>query len=123
MNYLKKEIKEHLLSVPLGFASSFSRHQFCISDINLCQRFHVHKVSIADLLHLLLIAIDIVAIMSTLNCCCFFRFVSCVHFFCRKAPSLATGPYSSPGWEGVRRRAGRSRAGRRILVGSLGFQG
>ena len=41
-------------------------------------------MSIADLLLLLLIAIDIVAIVSTLNSLCFSRFVSCVHFFVEK---------------------------------------
>ena len=72
-------------------------------------------MSIADLLLLLLIAIDIVAMVSMLNCYCFSIFVSCVHFFGRKAPSIGISPHSSPvvekGCEAGRVGAGRGGTG------------
>ena len=80
-------------------------------------------MSIADLLLLLLIAIDIVAIVSTLNSFCFSRFVSCVHFFVEKhlhqQPILIYrlgGKGCETGWVG----AGRGGAER---VGAADFGG
>ena len=72
-------------------------------------------MSIADLLLLLLIATDIVAIMSTLNCCCFFRFVAFIFFISNRFLFIA--------WVGRGATPGGSEQGGAGRVGAADFGG